>query len=103
MNLVGMQLLRALARSATSRLADRFDGVHNLFEDLRVVDVGSRVDHREWDASSVDHNMALRALFALIRRIRSGLLAPPGAGTLAPSPKTPSPSRSGRLLLSYSR
>src|SRR5215212_8230740 len=84
-SLVGMQLLRALARSATRRLADRRDSIHSLFQDLRVVDVGRRVDHRERDAAAVDHNMALRARLSLIRRIRSGSLAPPGAATLAES------------------
>src|SRR5215210_1989773 len=79
--LVGMQLLGALARPATG-LLDRLDGIHGFLLDLGVVDVCSRVDHRQRDASSVDHNMALRALFALIRRVRAGLLAPPGAGTL---------------------
>src|SRR5215210_7097922 len=80
--LVGVQLLRAFARSATRRFADRRDGIHGLFQDLRVVDVGRRVDHRERNTSSIYYNMALRARFSLIRRIRAGLLAPPGAGTL---------------------
>jgi hypothetical protein len=84
-SLVGMQLLRALARASTRRLADRLNGIHGLFQDLGVVDVGSCMEHRERDASSVDHNMALRARFALIRRIRAGSLAPPGAATLAES------------------
>src|SRR3712207_217096 len=85
-SLVRVQLLRALARAPTRRLADRLDGVHGLFQDLlRVVVVGSRLDNRQRDASSIYHNMALRALFALIRRVRAGLLAPPGAGTLAES------------------
>jgi hypothetical protein len=97
--LVGVQLLRALARSATARLADRRDSIHDLFQDLGVVDVGRRVNHRERDTSSVDHNMALRARFALIRRIRSGPLDP-RERTRSPSPKTPAPNRSGRLLLS---
>jgi hypothetical protein len=96
-SLVGMQLLRALARASTRRLADRLNGIHGLFQDLGVVDVGSCMDHRERDASSVDHNMALRARFALIRRIRAGSLAPRGRPH-SPSPKTPSPSRCGRLL-----
>ena len=84
-SLVGMQLLGTLARASTRRLADRLYGIHGLFQDLRVVDVGRRVDHRERDASAVDHNMALRARFALIRRIGAGSLAPPGAATLAES------------------
>jgi hypothetical protein len=82
--LIGMELLRALAWSATG-LADRLDSVHNLLQDLRVVDVGGRMHHRERDAPSVDHNMALRALFAFIRRVRASLFAPPGAATLAES------------------
>src|SRR5215212_2387809 len=73
------------------------------------MDVGSGVDHREWDAFSVDHNVALRALFALICRILAGLLAPPGAGTLAESKDALSqsissalPSRSNKVWCSSS-
>jgi hypothetical protein len=62
------------------------------------VDVCSRMDHTERDASSVDYNVALRALFALVRRILAGLLAPRGRARL-PSPKTPAPTLSGPLLL----
>ena len=80
-SLVSMELVGAFARPAP-RSADRLDGIHGLFQDLRVVDVGRRVAHRERDAAAVDHKMALRALLSLIRRIRSGLLAPPGAATL---------------------
>src|SRR5215218_9234163 len=76
-----MELLGAFALAAT-RLSYRRDSVHGLLQDLGVVNVGRRVDHTERDAFSVDHTMALRALFALVRRIRSCLLAPPGAGTL---------------------
>src|SRR5215204_1849292 len=76
-----MQLLWTLSQSA-ARALDGLYSVYGLFQDLRVVDVGRRVDHRKWDAFSVDHNMALRALFAFICRILAGLLAPPGAGTL---------------------
>ena len=82
---VGMQLLRALARSS-ARLTDRLDGVHGLLQELlRVVDVGRRVDHRQRDAFPLNHNVALRALFAFVRRIRAGLSAPPGAATLEES------------------
>jgi hypothetical protein len=84
-SLVSMKLLGAFAWSATTRLADRGDGIHGLFNELRIMDVGCRVGHRERDAFSVDHNVALRARFALICRILAGLLAPPGAGTLAES------------------
>ena len=84
-SLVCVQLLGALARASTRRLADRRDGVYGLLQYLGVVNVCARVDHRERDAPSVDHNVALRALLSFIRRIRSGLFAPPGAGTLAES------------------
>jgi hypothetical protein len=74
--LVGVQLVGTLARASTMGLANRRYGVHGFIQSLGVVDVGGRVDHRERDAASVDHNVALRARFAFIRRIRSGLLAP---------------------------
>src|SRR5829696_9339350 len=93
-SLVGVQLLGALARAAT-RTLDGLDGVHGLFQDPGVMDVGRRVDHRERDTSPVDHNVALRALFALIRRVRSGSFAPRGRGR-SPSPTTTSASRSPR-------
>jgi hypothetical protein len=73
------------------------------------MDVGCRVGHRERDAFSVDHNVALRARFALICRILAGLLAPPGAGTLAESKEalcqsisSTLPSRSNRVRCSSS-
>src|SRR5829696_9446138 len=93
-SLLGVQLLGALARAAT-RTLDRLDGVHGLFQDPGVMDVGRRVDHREQDTSPVDHIVALRALFALIRRVRSGSYALPGRGR-SPSPTTTSASRSPR-------
>ena len=93
-SLVCVQLLGALARAST-RTLDGLDGIHGLFQDPGVVDVGRRVNHRERDTSPVDHNMALRALFALIRRVRSGSFAPRGRGR-SPSPTTPSASRSPR-------
>jgi hypothetical protein len=100
-SLASVQLLRAFARSAT-RLAYRLDGVHGFLQNLGVVNVGCRVDHTERDTSSVDHNMALGALLSLVRRIRSGVLAPRGQ-LRSPSPKTPAPSRSGLLLLNGPR
>jgi hypothetical protein len=107
---VGVQLHGAFARSPPRRLADGRDGVDRLLQNAGVVDVGRRVDHRERDAFSVDHNVALRARFALIRRIRAGLLAPRGAATLAESTQalsqsiwsaSPNRSRSFRCSLSH--
>jgi hypothetical protein len=52
------------------------------------VDVGRREPDGERDALPVDHNMALRARFAAVRRIRANLLlgaSPPLAWTLDPS------------------
>src|SRR5215210_3198526 len=95
-SLVCMQLFGALAWASTRPL-DGLDGIHGLLEDLGVVDVGSRVDHRERDSSPVEHNMALRALLSFIRRIRSGLLTPPGPGTLAESNDALCPSISSAL------
>ena len=81
--LVGVQLLWALMRSATA-LSDRRDGVQGFLQDIGVMDVGRRVDHRERDSVPVDHNMALRTRFTL----PSGSLrsfGSPGVGTLAES------------------
>jgi hypothetical protein len=52
------------------------------------VDVCGAEDYRERDASLVCHNMALRARFSLIRRIRAGSLSPLFADTLAESRET---------------
>jgi len=84
---VGMQLLRALARPTgfPTGALDRLDAIHGLFQNLRVMDVGGAEDYREREASSVCHNMALRARLSLIRRIRAGSSAPLFAGTLAES------------------
>lgn len=94
-SLVSMELVGTFAWSATMRFADRRDRVHGLFQDPRIVDVCRRVGHREGDAVSVDHKMALRALFAFIRRIRAGLLTPRGRPR-SPSPRMLSPSQPPR-------
>jgi hypothetical protein len=73
---------------ATVGALDRLDGLDQLLEDERVVDVGCGEPDCQRDALPVDHNMALRARFAAIRRVRADLLvrpAPPLAGTLEPS------------------
>jgi hypothetical protein len=78
---VSVPLVRALARAArlTTWAFDRLNAVHHLFQDHRVVGVSTRQFHRQRDAPSLDHNMALRARFALIcgvRPNRSGLWVP---------------------------
>ena len=95
---VGMQLLGTLPRPARTpaRLLDRLDVIHSLLQNLRVVDVCGAEHYRERDASSVRNNVALRARFAFIRRIRAGLFWPPFWLAHSPSPKKPAPSLSGR-------
>ena len=86
-SLVGVQLGRAAARPTppSPRLTDRRNGIQGHFQHPRVMDVGRREPHRERDAVGIDHQMALRARFATIRRIRAGRFAPLLAGTLAES------------------
>src|SRR5919199_5246198 len=79
--LVGVQLLRALARAAPAAALDRLDGVDGFEQHAGVVHVGPAHDDRERDAFALDHKVALRARFAAIRRIRAGLRPPFGAGT----------------------
>ena len=81
---VRVQLVRSLPRSP-SRTFDRFNGIDRRLQHLGVMDIGRRLGYGERDPVSVCHNMALRARFAAICRIRSGFSAPPGAGTLAES------------------
>ena len=75
---VGMEHLGPLPRAAT-RSANRRDGIDDILEGLRVADVGGSVDHCERDAVSIDYKVALRALFAAIRRVWAALL-PSGSG-----------------------
>ena len=81
---VGVQFLRTLSR-ATTLLMNSRDGIHHSFQHGRFMHIGSRVSYNEWDSSSFDHNMALRARFAAICWVRAGRFAPPGAGTMPAS------------------
>jgi hypothetical protein len=109
--LIGVQLGRALPRpaGATARAEDRRDGVDQRLEEGRVVGVRRREADRQRDPVAVRDQMALRARFAAIRRIRPGLAAPPFAGTLAlsrlardQSIRSASPSQSSRVWCSRS-
>src|ERR1051325_6549064 len=82
--LIRMQLGRPLTRPPAGPL-DRLHGIYSRFHHLPVWDIGRREDEGQRYPLPIDQNMTLRARFAAIRRIRPGLLAPRGAGTLAES------------------
>ncbi len=82
--LVRMQLLGALARASASA-SNRRNRIQGGFEHLAIVHVGRRDHHGQRETIALDHQMALRARFAAIRRVGSAGFAPPGAGTLAES------------------
>lgn len=74
---VGMEFVRSLPRSA-SRPMNWLDGIKYPLEHHRVVDVRSRDSRRQRNTLPFDHNVALRAGFAAIRRILAGFGASPG-------------------------
>lgn len=81
---VRVQLVRSFPRPS-SWTFDRLDRIETLLEHRRLVDIGRAQQDRERDPLSVDHKMALRALFAAIRRILPGFFAPPGEATVEAS------------------
>ncbi len=106
-------LVRVQLRGPLSPLAsgatDARDGRDYRLEALAVVDVGRRERDREGDAPAVDHQVALRARLAAVRRIRPGRFTPLFAGALALSRLarlqsiwSASPSRSSRRCKSWS-
>ena len=74
-SLVGVQLMGSPARS-TSPSSHRSNGINHHLQRSGVMHIGCCASYREGNSRSADHNMALRAWFALIRRIRSDCLAP---------------------------
>ena len=82
--LVGVQLGRSPAGS-TGPAAwpdDRWDGIHQLLQELGVVGVGGRQPHGQRDAVGVDHQVVLGAWLAPVDRIRAGQFPPRRARTL---------------------
>ena len=78
--LVGMQLVRPLARTAAP-LAQRRDGVNHRVQDLAVVNVGPGQNDGERDAGAIDHEVALCAWLAAVGRVRADRVAPLLAAT----------------------
>ena len=77
---VARQFGRPLARTSCGPF-NRLNCVQPRRQHLGVVQVRGRLSHRQRDPLACDHQMALRARFAAIRRIRPGRSAPFGAGT----------------------
>jgi hypothetical protein len=84
---VRVQLARPLSPAPAKHmpLLDRLDSVHYISEGIAVMHVGRSADYRERNSFGFDHNMALRARFAFIRRIGPGTLSPFLAAMLAES------------------
>lgn len=82
--LVGVDLVWSPSGSS-ARGPDRLDALYELLEDPGVVDVGPGQDHRERQAVAVDQEVALGAGATSVYGVRTGLLAPFFAGTLAES------------------
>src|ERR687885_352584 len=80
--LVGMQLVRTLA-GPSARPLDRLDAIEQRGQDAAIRPIRRRQPHGEGDAVALDHNVALAARCAAIRRMRSGFLAPLLAGAKA--------------------
>jgi hypothetical protein len=86
--LVSMQFVGTITWVTPPSAVDRRYRVYRRRQHLAVMDISSRQNHRKWRSLPVYHNIALRSLFASIRRIRPGLLAPflaSGAATEAES------------------
>jgi hypothetical protein len=99
---VRVQLMGSLPRPSV-RSENSGEGVNHRLQHLRIVNVCSRMSDSQRDTLAVDHNVALRARFAPVRRIGAGFLSPPGAGTVPESSEardqsiwSANPSRSSR-------
>ncbi len=79
-SLISIQLLRTLPWSASS-LFYRLDCIKHYLKHLRIMRVCWRELCCKWNTLSLYHNMALRARFSAIRRIRPSLRSPRGAAT----------------------
>lgn len=99
---VAMQFARPSAWSSAAA-PNRRDGIQRGFKHLAIIHIGCRDDDGQWEAIPFDHQMALRARFAAIRRVGSACFAPPGAGTLAESSEARDQSRRPASLKRWSK
>ncbi len=83
-SLVGMQLVGALTRPAI-QATYRGNRIQGGFECDRVMSIRPCYGDGQGNASGIDYEVPLAPEFAAIRRVRPGLFAPRGLGTLAPS------------------
>jgi hypothetical protein len=65
------------------RLSDRLDSIYDLDKHLAIMNISSGTDYGEGYSFGFDHNMALRARFALICGVRPDTLPPFLAATVA--------------------
>jgi hypothetical protein len=94
--------------SSTAGTFDRWDRVDQRDGLLGVVNVCSRVGHRQRGALAIAHNMPFRAIFAAIRGIGAGLRPPKTARTeqlskitLSQSIVSASPNSSSRICQTF--
>ena len=80
--LIGMEFPRTFARTSL-RSHDRAHLVQQWLEQDRVMNIRSRQFNSEWDPCSIHNDVVFTAGFSAICWVRSGLLTPLFAGTLA--------------------
>ena len=83
-SLVGMQLVRTKP-GPTSGSGNGRNAIQQIVQNFGIVNVGSRQEHGQRNALSIDEKMVFRARFALVRRVGPGFVAPFLAATVAES------------------
>lgn len=78
---VGVQLCRAVPRSATPPAANRGNGIEQALERQMIVEIRCTHISNERNAAPLDHQVLLRARAALVGGVRPGVLAPLLAGS----------------------
>ena len=79
-----MQLVRLLPGPPWQTRNGR-NRIDQSFEDYGIVPIGAGNTQRQWQTSAIYDDVPLAAAFASIGGVGTGLLAPRGLATLAPS------------------